>query len=165
MDGCGYFGEAYRWYHCSMIPPHGLPGHSWSQREAHPLLNLCLPHRFVRVTLVSMKVEFDIHNDLHWHGVTLVHSGSEFVLAHRLYGFLIKSHSEVLGDVDILRVPVCIDHELKAHGTLKISLPRLVGKFGLNRVDDSGCAHASAYAHQAATVPAAAARPGSEPAS
>ena len=108
----------------------------------------------------SIQMEVDVDHHLYGYRMTLVHGGSEFVLANSLDSFLIEPHAEVLGDVDILGVAVCIDHELKADGALKISLPRLVGKFGLNRVDDSRCAHASSNAHEAATVTATAARTG-----
>ena len=79
-----------------------------------------------------MKMEFDIHNDLNRHRMALVHGGSEFVLANRLHGFLIEPLAKVFGDVNILRISIGIDDELKAHGALEIRLSCLVSKFGLN---------------------------------
>ena len=79
-----------------------------------------------RPVLSLMQVELHIHNDLHSHGMSLIHCWLELVLLDGFNSFLIEAHAQMPRDADVLRIAICVDNQLQSHGPLKIRLPRLV---------------------------------------
>lgn len=109
------------------------------------------------VRLESIQVEIDVDYQLHCDRMALVHCGPELVLSHGFHRLLIQAHAEVANHMDVLWVSLAVNDELNRNDALKIGTASLIGEFGIHRVHELRSGDTSTYAHNSATVTAAAA--------
>lgn len=92
--------------------------------------------------------------------MTVEHRGFEPVLPHGFNGLLIEPHAEMMNDVNIFRMPVAVNDELKCDDALKPRLTRLTRKIGLHGMNEPRGGDAASDAHD--STAGAAAAPGTD---